>query len=464
VIAILCALASGLAFLLGHGTADVSALAWVAPVPVLWLAFRRERAWRVAMAAVGAYALGGAGSLWPYFHVIGPVLVVAMALVSAVVFAAIVMAVRHASHRLPTGAAVLVFPTLWTAWEGLSATYSPHGTFGAWAYSQVGVPIMIQSASLLGLWVITFLIALFAAAAAMSMQRRIAGPFVAAAALVIVNVTFGAWRLHQSEGITIRVAASAIGHDDHTSPDQVAIQQAAEVERDARAGAELVVFQEKAALLPASRRDVVLAPLVAAAKETGVTIVTGFDQTGAERRNAAYAITGDGPVRTYTKRHHIPGLESGYIIGNGPGLLGNGRAVAICKDFDFQSTLRHDVAAAESRGGLEVMAAPAWDFDADGWLHARMAVLRGVEGGYAVVRAAGNGLLTVSDSRGRLRARSASGVGRYASIVVDVPRGPGTTPYAHVGDVFVWLTGGVGLGLLLWSVRVRPGPGSDTNI
>jgi apolipoprotein N-acyltransferase len=127
--------------------------------------------------------------------------------------------------------------------------------------------------------------------------------------------------------------------------------------------------------------------------------------------------------------------------------------------MDFQRTLRGDAAAGARTGSLGVMLVPAWDFTADGWMHARMAILRGVEGGYAIVRAAANGLVTVSDSRGRLLGSRPSGKNGYESVVVDVPRGPGATIYVRIGDMFGWLAGLVGLALIGWSItrimRVR---------
>ena len=54
------------------------------------------------------------------------------------------------------------------------------------------------------------------------------------------------------------------------------------------------------------------------------------------------------------------------------------------------------------------MLVPAYDFDRDASLHASMAVLRGVEGGFSVVRAARHGLLTVSDRYGRIVDHKAS--------------------------------------------------------
>jgi len=129
--------------------------------------------------------------------------------------------------------------------------------------------------------------------------------------------------------------------------------------------------------------------------------------------------------------------------------------------MDFQNTLRGDAAAGARTGSLGLMLVPAWDFNTDGWLHARMAVLRGVEGGYAIVRAAANGLVTVSDSRGRMLGLRPSGRTTYESVVVDVPRGPGATLYVRIGDVFAWIAGLVGLALFAWSISRRPVVPSD---
>jgi apolipoprotein N-acyltransferase len=451
VTALLCALASALLFFLALGTADLGLLAWVAPVPVLWLAFGDDGWPRGAIACVAAYTLGQLGMLWPYLGAMGP-LVLAISLGPALVFALVALAALHAARTLPAPVAVLVFPALWTGWEWLESTLSPHGTFGAWAYSQVSTPLLIQGASVLGLWVVSFAIASFAAGIALALRRRAIAPLVPGTALVLACAAFGAWRTSTPEGDTIRVAAAAREHDDAALPDAVARAEAAEARRLASLGARVVVFDEKAALLPRARRDEVLAPLVAAARETGITIVAGFDETGAERRNAAYTIGADGRVRRYTKRHHIPGLESGYTIGDGPGLLGAGEAVAICKDMDFQRTLRSDANA----GSVGLMLVPAWDFHADGWLHARMAVMRGVEGGYAVVRAASNGVLTVSDARGRVLATRPNGGTTYASVIADVPMGTGSTPYLRIGDAFAWLAALLGIALVLSSVTPSP--------
>ena len=455
-IALACALVSACLFFLALGTADAWPLAWIAPVPVLWLAFGDAPWRRVGLAAALAYAAGQLGMLWPYLGAMGASALL-IALGPAAVFAVVVLATRYAARRLPAAASVVVFPALWTGWEWSSTTLSPHGTFGAWAYSQISAPLLIQGASVLGLWIVSFLVALVPSGIASTLRRHTLAPLAIALVPALTNVAFGAVRLRAPQGTTTRVAASARDHDDRATPESTALAQAAEAHRLASRGARVIVFDEKAALLPAERRDAVLAPLVDASRATHATLVAGYDQTGPERRNAAYTIGPDGRVRTYTKRHHIPGLEQGYSTGDRPGLLDQGAAVAICKDMDFQRTLRGDAAAA-GRGALGLMLVPAWDFGADGWLHARMAIMRGVEGGYAIVRAASNGELTVSDARGRVRATGVSGEDAYASIVADVPVGPGRTPYLRIGDAFGLLAGAAGLLALAWSASRRRPP------
>ena len=66
-------------------------------------------------------------------------------------------------------------------------------------------------------------------------------------------------------------------------------------------------------------------------------------------------------------------FEAKFPRGTAPGLLGEGKAMAICKDMDFPDTIRND-----AHVGLRLMAVPAWDSGVDAWIHARMAVLRAV--------------------------------------------------------------------------------------
>ncbi len=89
-----------------------------------------------------------------------------------------------------------------------------------------------------------------------------------------------------------------------------------------------------------------------------------------------------------------------------------------------------------------VMLVPAWDFDyLDGWIEARATSMRGVENGYAIVRASREGLLTASDAYGRILAEVPSspmpGRSLLAKVVIaaQVP-----TLYTRIGNLFGWFS------------------------
>ena len=72
-----------------------------------------------------------------------------------------------------------------------------------------------------------------------------------------------------------------------------------------------------------------------------------------------------------------------------------------------------------------------------------MAVLRGVEGGYALARSATNGLLTVSDARRRILAERSSNGSADVLVTATVPIGAGGTFYSRTGKWFAWLCLGI---------------------
>ena len=54
----------------------------------------------------------------------------------------------------------------WVTWEYLSSVTSPHSTFGNLGYTQMGCLPLIQVASITGIWALSFVVFLFAAAVA----------------------------------------------------------------------------------------------------------------------------------------------------------------------------------------------------------------------------------------------------------------------------------------------------------
>jgi apolipoprotein N-acyltransferase len=154
----------------------------------------------------------------------------------------------------------------------------------------------------------------------------------------------------------------------------------------------------------------------------------------------------------YDKRHLVPGLEARYHAGAADAVIQTPQGpfgMAICKDLDFL-----ELGRAYSRAGIGVLLVPAWDFTTDGWLHSRMAILRGVEGGYAIVRAAARGRLTVSDAEGRVVAEESSDALPQAMLTADVRLGAGRTFYGRMGDWFAWLC--VAAALVLLALSLNP--------
>jgi apolipoprotein N-acyltransferase len=153
---------------------------------------------------------------------------------------------------------------------------------------------------------------------------------------------------------------------------------------------------------------------------------------------------GAGPT-IYTKRRLVPGLETRYTIGAGPQILSDGTGLEICKDMDYQAMIRRDMVATRP----VFLAVPAWDFGGDRWAHARDAILRSVENGVPMARAARDGLLTLNDRYGRVVAITPTG-GDFVTLIGTLPLGEagGDTFYDRIGDAFGWLCLVIAIGLV----------------
>ena len=64
--------------------------------------------------------------------------------------------------------------------------------------------------------------------------------------------------------------------------------------------------------------------------------------------------------------------------------------------------------------------------------------MRGVENGFAIVRAANEGLLSASDAEGRVIAQKAAAASGMTVLIADLPPGAGPTLYTGIGDAFAW--------------------------
>lgn len=459
VLAALCAVLSGTFFYFSTNLGAMWPLAWIAPIPVLWLAFRPGNTWLAFAAATLAGMLGALNLLTAYAGLL-PASTLAVGIVlEGVGLGACVIGARLVAQRFSPLAGALAFAALWTTIDFI-ASYGANGTAASPAYSQVGMPILIQGASLFGLWIVTFLLGLVSGGLAAALATRRWQPAAVAVALLALNVGFGAWRMTTAPKMpVVRVGLAADGtlvdtgtKNDEKSALKVADSYAA-VARDFEGqNVALAVFPEKIMVASPQWNGAIDADFETAAHIAHETIVFGVDERGPQRLNAARIYFANGaPPMSYVKRHLVPGLEDAFVPGQGQFMLGNRIGIAICKDMDFQKTL-----LADSLMGPTMYAVPAWDFRKDGWWHARLAIMRGVEDGFSVARAANDGLLTLTDAYGRILGEKRTEPDGLVTLVGDLPRGPGHTLYGRIGDLFAWFCAGLSLGLVGFAlIRTR---------
>jgi apolipoprotein N-acyltransferase len=89
-----------------------------------------------------------------------------------------------------------------------------------------------------------------------------------------------------------------------------------------------------------------------------------------------------------------------------------------------------------------------------------MALVRGVEDGFAIARAAAGGNLSAFDRYGRVIAERATSRERPVAIVADLGLKSGGTVYTRIGDAFAWLCAAASLLLIIRRAagRMKPGP------
>jgi len=271
--------------------------------------------------------------------------------------------------------------------------------------------------------------------------------------MVATALGFGQWRVAQApQSETARVTLLAGDEFEFIPEDWRAVWAAytPQIERAADEDRRIIVLPEKIAQLTADERGAAIEQLAEIARRLDLLLVVGVDdETDEGRFNRAYAL-GPNAMQSYDKRQMIPGIESHFDLGRESLIFEHAGArigVAICKDMDFPALGR-------SYAGADIMLVPAWDFTEDAWLHSRMGVLRGVESGYAIVRSARSGVLTVSDAYGRVTAEAPSGP--QTAYNAEVPlSGPGPTLYARFGDVFGWACAALAVLLLGWPFLSR---------
>ncbi|MFG3340132.1 nitrilase-related carbon-nitrogen hydrolase [Glycomyces sp. NPDC048151] len=444
-LAIAAAAATALLYAFGFALDPVPWLMWIAPVPLL-LAVPRLGFWAALLTAELAW-LGGTARIWNYLAQsleMPPVFVIVSALMFTGMYTAATLLYRALIRRGRHWTAFLAMPAAVVAVEYVGSVVNAEagGEWWSFAYTQADQTAVLQLVSVTGIWGLTFLLLAVPTALAtllapgVERKGRIGIAAVAATCLA-ATVAFGLAR-PADQGDTIRAAALALPTDEDSirigtdKAERLFADYEAEITRLGQADdIDVLVLPEKTFHVTAEESGPYLDRWSALAAESGIDLVLGLAlDHGDDTFNAAVWVPADGSAMgEYHKQHLVTGLEDWMTASEaGPTFVGEQRwALTVCKDLDHTATI-----AEYGDGGAGLVLAPALDFTVDGWWHSRVAVTRGVEQGFSLVRAGQIGLMTVSDASGHVLAEDE----RLA--VADVPAGNVETVYGRFGNWFLF--------------------------
>jgi apolipoprotein N-acyltransferase len=443
----------------GNGLTPWWPLMWFAPLPLFWFSLR-ARWWSAALMAACAW-LAGSVSLLGYFLSLGTPFSVWLADFGGIasIVATGVLLFRALVLRGAVWTGMVALAALWVSIDWLRYWVTPHGTAADLAYTQLEFLPFLQLACVTGPWGMTFLLLLVPAATAVVLYLRERDPRSArrvacvVAGLMLAVLGFGALRLNepgQRQIVKVGLVASDSPENDiadaGANAERLLSAYAAQARILASHGAQVIVMPEKIAVVrdkDTSIGNAVFQPLADAA---GVTIVAGqlhvsSDAKGTLKYNRADVYEPHAAVASYDKQHMLPPFESSLTPGTAKLTISGGGSpwgIAICKDMDFTS-----MSLGYGRLDAGLMLVPAWDFNVDRTWHGHMAIMRGVEGGFSVARAAKNGYLTLSDARGRVVSQTRSDSAPFATLLAEVPVGHVTTLFQRWGDWFAWVAVGL---------------------
>ena len=467
---VLVVAASSVLLYFGNGLEPMWPLMWVAFLPVLWFALRSPW-WGAACVTVSSMLLGNL-NIWSYLtktlHMPGSMWWEFFSM-AAIVFAAGVLLFRTLVLRGAVWSGLVALPSLWVAAEYSRTFTTPHGSAGSLAYSQLRFLPFLQLASVTGPWGMTFVILLFSSAVATALSLRASSRkkavrvIGAGAGVVALVLIFGVMRLAMPQGETVKVgliASDAKGNGNVTDPgtdtERLFRDYVSAAKTLTAGGARAIVIPEKLGVTLEGKSQTTDEIMQSLADETGATVVAGVVHVDAEVKynEARVYEPAVSSVQRYDKEHMLPPFESNLKPGTTLVLLPRQKqlwGVAICKDMDFANPARR-----YGREGAGLLLVPAWDFVVDRSWHGHIAVMRGVEDGFSIARAAKRGWLTVSDDRGRIVGEASSGSAPFATLLVDVPAVHHWTVYQAMGDWFAWVAIALLVLVLFQAVRQRP--------
>jgi len=458
--------------------------AWIGPVLIMRY-YRDQKVGRGYLPVLVAYIVSFLIGFWAmWFSLGGWGMVIGLSVLYAFLWSLPYLADRLIGSRLKGFSGTLVYPFAAATIELINIHTNPVGSWGATGFTQYGNLALMQLASVTGMIGITFLMGWFASVTNWAWENRdssskvIRGMGIFGAVFTAVLV-FGFMRLNLTSlsetEQTVRVAGitAAAQHELYDqaggwvawreNPDSSAAHSAvqarwdayfAETEREAKAGAQVVFWNEIAGLT--SNSDV--AALTAKAQEVakqhgiylGVPLAVFYPaDTGLPYETTLLLIDPSGTVILDHDKYGGAIIESGRLVGDGKlktvDTPYGGLSAVICWDADYPATIRQ-----AGRNSTGLLLDPSSDFIEIDPVHTYMAVFRSIENGMSLVRQTEKGLSMAVDPYGRVLAQTDYFGATDRTLVAQVPVKHVTTVYSLFGSYLEWLAP---IGLLLIILR-----------
>jgi apolipoprotein N-acyltransferase len=381
--------------------------------------------------------------------------------------------------RLTGFTSTLVYPLAVTALEFLTISANPMGSIGAQAYTQYNSQVLMQLVSITGMWGITFLMTWFASIVNFAWERsfswaEIRRGLAIYAGIMLVVLAYGNIRLAfpQVEKGTLRVHGFVAADGQEIKPKLLEAQQvswqayresSAEIQdlyiegtyREAKQGAQLIVWPENAVWLASEDETALVAKAQRIAEDEGVYLALGYAveyQDGSPYENKLVIMNPTGEIALEHRKFGGQALE-GFSPGDGIlrtvetpfGTLSG----IICWDTFFQKPVLQ-----AGRNGTDILLTTSFEFRAIVPMHAQITTFRSIENGVSLVRVADNGISFVSDPYGRTLASVDFFTTSERVMVAQVPAYHVTTIYAIIGDLFGWLAVVGFVGIMILAVVV----------
>jgi apolipoprotein N-acyltransferase len=338
------------------------------------------------------------------------------------------------------------------------------GSIGAQAYTQYNSPVIMQLVSITGMWGITFLMMWFASVFVYAWERDFAWSIIRRGvilytAVLLAVLAYGNIRLAfpKTEAGTMRVHGVIAVDGRELLPElkqkqrenwqayrelSNSVQEAyfEDTIREARAGAQLVVWPENAVWLAAEDEAALITRGQQIARDESVYIALGYAvdyQDGNPYENKLVIIDPSGDIALEHLKfggQAIEGFKSGDGILRTVETPHGTLSGIICWDTFF-----HKPVLQASRNGTDILLSTSFEFRAIVPMHAQITTFRAIENGVSLVRVADNGISFVTDPYGRWLASVDFFNTSERVMVAQVPAFHVTTIYSIIGDLFGWL-------------------------